>query len=213
MRSLGLEMSDRRDDSDPRRASGEQGLPGSEGRTSDVNGASAADGQLDSAAARSVLGSLPRTRPQRASARRASSQPKRTSAKASSAAPKRSAAKKPTAKGKGPAGKTADGKPQGASGRRGARTQTESVASARRASPTPRRRPERKQPPPLPQRPRAPKQGYEPEEDLDLGRTVNPPSPVELAESVADIFIELASASFKSGGRVLKDVLSPLRRH
>ncbi|HXC23603.1 MAG TPA: hypothetical protein VNU28_03375, partial [Solirubrobacteraceae bacterium] len=42
--------------------------------------------------------------------------------------------------------------------------------------------------------PPAPRQGYEPEEEVELGTTVNPPSGVELAESVADIVGELANS-------------------
>jgi hypothetical protein len=58
----------------------------------------------------------------------------------------------------------------------------------------------------------APKQGYEPEEEVELGKTVNPPSGVELVESVADIFGELANSSLAAGGRILKDAFSLLRR-
>lgn len=57
-----------------------------------------------------------------------------------------------------------------------------------------------------------PKQGYEPEEEVELGKTVNPPSGVELVESVADIFGELANSSLAAGGRILKDAFSLLRR-
>lgn len=59
---------------------------------------------------------------------------------------------------------------------------------------------------------RAPIQGYEPEEEVELGKTVNPPSGVELVESVADIFGELANSSLAAGGRILKDAFSLLRR-
>jgi hypothetical protein len=41
---------------------------------------------------------------------------------------------------------------------------------------------------------------------------VNPPSGVELVESVADIFGELANSGLAAGGRVLKDAFSLLRR-
>jgi hypothetical protein len=60
--------------------------------------------------------------------------------------------------------------------------------------------------------PRAPKQGYEPEEEVELGNTVNPPSGVELVESVADIVGELANSGLAAGGRLLKDAFSLLRR-
>lgn len=59
---------------------------------------------------------------------------------------------------------------------------------------------------------RAPSQGYEPEEEVELGKTVNPPSGVELVESVADIFGELANSGLAAGGRILKDAFSLLRR-
>jgi hypothetical protein len=57
-----------------------------------------------------------------------------------------------------------------------------------------------------------PKQGYEPEEEVELGSTVNPPSGVELAESVVDIVGELANSGLAAGGRLLKDAFSLLRR-
>jgi hypothetical protein len=63
-----------------------------------------------------------------------------------------------------------------------------------------------------PAEPRAPKQGYEPEEELELGGTVNPPSGAELVESVADIVGELANSGLAAGGRLLKDAFSLLRR-
>jgi hypothetical protein len=63
-----------------------------------------------------------------------------------------------------------------------------------------------------PVEPPVPKQGYEPEEEVELGTTVNPPSSVELVESVADIVGELAGSSLAAGGRLLKDAFSLLRR-
>jgi hypothetical protein len=58
----------------------------------------------------------------------------------------------------------------------------------------------------------APKQGYEPEEELELGKSVSPPSGAELVESVADIIGELANSGLTAGGRLLKDAFSLLRR-
>jgi hypothetical protein len=63
-----------------------------------------------------------------------------------------------------------------------------------------------------PAEPPAPKQGYEPEEEVELGNTVSPPSGVELVESVADIVGELANSGLAAGGRILKDAFSLLRR-
>jgi hypothetical protein len=76
-----------------------------------------------------------------------------------------------------------------------------SVASRRRAS-----KPAAIAEPPVP------KQGYEPEDELELGKPVNPPSGAELVESVADIFGELANSGLTAGGRLLKDAFSLLRR-
>jgi hypothetical protein len=63
-----------------------------------------------------------------------------------------------------------------------------------------------------PAEPPAPKQGYEPEEELELGKSVSPPSGAELVESVADIIGELANSGLTVGGRLLKDAFSLLRR-
>ena len=60
--------------------------------------------------------------------------------------------------------------------------------------------------------PPAPKQGYEPEEELELGKSVSPPSGAEVVESVADIIGELANSGLTAGGRLLKDAFSLLRR-
>jgi hypothetical protein len=57
-----------------------------------------------------------------------------------------------------------------------------------------------------------PRQGYEPEDELELGHTVNPPNGVELLESLTDIVSELAGSSLTAGGRLLKDAFSILRR-
>jgi hypothetical protein len=60
--------------------------------------------------------------------------------------------------------------------------------------------------------PPTPKQGYEPEEEVELGATVHPPSGFELVESVADIVSELAGTGLAASGRLLKDAFSLLRR-
>lgn len=63
-----------------------------------------------------------------------------------------------------------------------------------------------------PAEPLAPKQGYEPEEEFELGNTVDPPSGVEVVESVADIVGELANSGLAAGGRILKDAFALFRR-
>jgi hypothetical protein len=151
----------------------------------------------DSAPEGGVLAALPRARPQRASARRAAA---RTGAKA--AAPKTAATSRKTATTKKAAApKTA------ATSRK--TTATKKVAAPTRAAPAKRRAAQTSSPPPEPP---APKQGYEPEEELELGKAVNPPSGVELVESVADILGELANSGLTAGGRLLRDAFSLLRR-
>jgi hypothetical protein len=134
-----------------------------------------------------ILAALPRARPQRASARRAAA---RTS----------TAAKRGTAAAKA-----------------GAETKTESARAAATKRPVAPKKPVLKKklaakPIAKPAEQPAPKQGYEPEEELELGKTVNPPSGVELVESVADIIGELANSGLTAGGRLLKDAFSLLRR-
>jgi hypothetical protein len=134
-----------------------------------------------------VLGSLPRTRPQRPSRRREST---KTSSKPQTASPARAAktsAKPRTAK----APHTA----------KAAATKSSAAKTSSAKAPPPRRR-----------EPPAPKQGYEPMEDPKTGATVHPPSGTELVESIATIVAELASVGVKAGGRVLKDALWPIRR-
>jgi hypothetical protein len=60
--------------------------------------------------------------------------------------------------------------------------------------------------------PPAPKQGYEPEDELDLGASVSPPGAAEVAESLIEIAGELAGAGVSAARRLLSDALSPLRR-
>jgi hypothetical protein len=151
-----------------------------------------------------ILAALPRARPQRASPRRAAarnakSAPSRTAAQTDrpvkAAKPKaanppgvRSTKKTAAATKSGAAGNSDAGSKPAAAKRRGAKR----VAK--------------------PPEPPAPKQGYEPEEELELGGTVNPPSGAELVESVADIVGELANSGLAAGGRLLKDAFSLLRR-
>ena len=146
-----------------------------------------------------ILAALPRARPQRASARRAAARsattrtnpPRNTNSKAATA---QSTANQATAGDKQPA------KPS-----KPARTRPS--ASKKRAASKPPSRPTVQ-----PGEPPAPKQGYEPEDEVELGATVNPPSGVELAESVAEIIGELASSGLTAGGRLFKDAFSLLRR-
>ena len=123
-----------------------------------------------------VLGALPRTRPQRASARRAAARGKAVKSEtvARKSKPKTATKSKPETPRKPKATK----KP-----------------AAKRVSEPP-----------------APRQGYEPEEELEFGSTVNPPSGVELFESLTGIVSELAGSGLTASGRLLKDAFSILRR-
>jgi len=117
-----------------------------------------------------VLAALPRTRPQRASARRAAARGRASTSETVAPAAKAKRTKKIKATTK-------------------TKTKTKTKTE-----------------------PAAPKQGYEPEEELELGHTVNPPSGTELVESLADIVGELATTGLTAGGRLLKDAFSILRR-
>ena len=143
-----------------------------------------------------ILAALPRTRPQRASARREAARASTaTEAKPANARATRVVSAKTRASIK-------------------STTPKRPAAPKRPATPT-KPTTVRKRSPKLiakPPEPPAPKQGYEPEEEVELGATVHPPSSAELVESVADIVSELAGSSFAAGGRLLKDALSLLRR-
>jgi hypothetical protein len=184
--------------------------------------------EADSIPEGGILAALPRARPQRASARRAAARgataaksgktstaaataaklPRTTGEKQPVAAKKRVAAKKPVAE------KTVVAKRAGATTKASATTKaaatrktgtTARTGAAKTAVATGKHAAKPAEPP-------VPKQGYEPEEELELGKTVQPPSGVELVESVADIVGELANSSLAAGGRLLKDAFSLLRR-
>jgi hypothetical protein len=155
-----------------------------------------------------VLAALPRTRPQRTSPRRAAARGKATkSAKldtpkemlASAAEGRRSSPAKAT---KAPASRARVGQPKtGPTPTSSAKVRVSATSAKAKATSSSKAA-----------QPAAPKQGYEPEEEVELGNTVNPPSGVELVESVADIVGELANSGLAAGGRILKDAFSLLRR-
>ncbi|HEY5287270.1 MAG TPA: hypothetical protein VIJ50_09220 [Solirubrobacteraceae bacterium] len=180
--------------------------------------------EADSIPEGGILAALPRARPQRASARRAaartsaSARKGRTAAKtatttkttqATKAQGARPAANKKPVAGKrlaaaGPAAaKATAGKATAGKATAGKPVATDKAGSTKRGG---------KKPVSKPAEPKAPKQGYEPEEELELGKSVNPPSGAELVESVADIIGELANSGLTAGGRLLKDAFSLLRR-
>jgi hypothetical protein len=156
-----------------------------------------------------VLAALPRARPQRASARRVAARGKAAESTAKSETAAAASAAKPAKK---PKATTKPAK------RAGSHTHAPAKkAGSHTHAPAKRARAGHAKPPPQPQptppiEPRAPRQGYEPEDELELGSTVNPPSGVELLESLTDVVSELAGSSLTAGGRLLKDALSILRR-
>jgi hypothetical protein len=147
-----------------------------------------------------ILAALPRSRPQRASPRRAAARnstgvsAKATTPKAATPVNAPAAAAKPSVKRPATARATTKKAPT-------KQKPTSSAVKRRAAKPVVK-----------PVDPPAPKQGYEPEEEFELGATVNPPNGVELVESVADIVGELANSGLVAGGRLLKDAFSLLRR-
>lgn len=131
----------------------------------------------------SVLSNLPRTRPQRAS-------PRRAAARSSAAAAKESAA----ANGNGRAArKTA--KPAATSGPR-----RRKPAAKAKAKPARQPAPEA-----------VPRQGYESVEERATG-PVQPPGNVEFLGTAAEIVSELAKAGISGSERLVRDVLSRLGR-
>jgi hypothetical protein len=165
--------------------------------------------EADSIPEGGILAALPRARPQRASARRAA-------ARTSTAAKRGTAAAKTTTATKAKSAQAASSKKRIA-GEGSAvaeplaakKPRARTPLAAKKAAST--KRPTTK-PTAKPAEPPAPKQGYEPEEELELGKSVNPPSGTELVESMADIIGELANSGLTAGGRLLKDAFSLLRR-
>ncbi len=144
-----------------------------------------------------VLTSLPSTRPQRPSARRtAARQSAAVRAERAAAKPKRAVqtpperTAKPRAKPKPP---TAPRPPSGAPSRRRAS-----------AGAAPRPRSSKPAVPPVP------RQGFEAEDAIELGRPVQPPSGSELAASMVELVGELAQTGLSAGGRALRDALTRL---
>ncbi len=134
-----------------------------------------------------MLANLPRTRPQRATARR-------TAARSANAA-----AEQASANGNGRSPRAAAGKPSGGAAKRTAAAKP-SRAKAARAKPARKRQAEE-----------VPRQGYESVEERATG-PVQPPGGTEFAGTAAEIVSEIAKAGISGGERVLRDVLSRLGR-
>jgi hypothetical protein len=158
----------------------------------------------DSKRPKDVLSSLPRTRPQRPSARRAAAKRAAASGPARGAAADggRAARPKPAAA-RGKVSRAAAGRSPGSAGRSTARAATNKPAGKT----GPRRTPKA---PPAPLEPAVPRQGFETEDEIAPGTPVQPPTRPELAASVAELLGELAQTGFVTGGRLLKDALARL---
>jgi hypothetical protein len=144
-----------------------------------------------------VLLNLPRTRPQRSSARRVAARKAATGEGAATGARPRRLDLTAAAPSLTVAGGTAA---EGAA-RKPTRTRT---AAGRRAKSAVKLRGSS-----LPARDPAPRQGFESENESMSG-SVHPPGSAELLAAAAEVVGELAKAGFSTGERVLKDALSRL---
>jgi len=143
-----------------------------------------------------VLSSLPSTRPQRPSARRAAARQSAAARaeRASTPAPKGGEAKP---KRKTSPARTAQPRAERAATKpkRAARTHPKPTAKPRV---TPKAEPA------------VPRQGFESEDTIEMGQPVQPPSSSELAASMVELVGELAQTGLSAGGRVLRDALTRL---
>jgi hypothetical protein len=139
-----------------------------------------------------VLAHLPRTRPQRSSARRAAARKTAAGPSTNGGAPKPVSATRVKSAVGGPATAARSRKPTTETRKRAAR-------EARRAGGSPRRLDA------------APRQGFEAESE-NLSGSVQPPGNAEFIASAAEAVGELAKAGLSTGERVLRDVLSRLPR-
>jgi hypothetical protein len=148
--------------------------------------------------ATSILSSLPRTRPQRATARRAAAR----KATSSTAAP-------PSLAPPASNGRSAADDPDGVTPRKPKAAVRKASAPSKPTSKPRTRSAPRRAPAPTPDVEPVPPQGFESEHDRARG-PVHPPGGVELVASAAEIVGELAKAGLSTGERLLKDLLSHL---
>ncbi len=158
-----------------------------------------------------VLANLPRTRPQRSSARRAAAR----GASAAPSRPRKAQSKRPPAKARSAtasapaapaAPATADTRATPAKPK--SRVRATRPAAATKRSTAPRRPAARKGASSKADEP-APRQGFESEGETS-GRSVQPPGGAEFVATAAEIVNELAKAGLSTGERLFKDVLSRL---
>jgi hypothetical protein len=175
-----------------------------------------------------VLASLPHTRPQRASARRAAararasraSQASRATAQPSAGTPRGAPATALAASSRDTTKPRPKAKPRTAGTRAtsGAGAATAARAAGPRASRKPSSRASASRKPVSKRKPAAtrralqepaPRQGYETEPDYVAG-PVQPPGSTELVASAAELAGELAKTGVSTGARLIKDLLSRL---
>jgi len=158
------------------------------------------DGPGEGEAAPSVLANLPRTRPQRATARR-------TAARNANGGP-------PAAPGprKQPAQRRKAKTPSAAAGTAGKQTTAKrSAPRPKRAAPAkPSARRAKRAPAPQPALEPVPRQGFE-SEGASASGSVPPPGGAEFIATAAEIVSEVARASLSTGERLVRDALARLR--
>lgn len=146
-----------------------------------------------------VLANLPRTRPQRSSARRAAA--RKAASAATSAPPKAKLAKTKPAEVKVADAKPAKAKPTKARPMK---------AKPTKATPTKARPTKAKHSADVTGREETvPRQGFEVDGDIPSG-SVQPPGAAELVSSAAELASELAKAGVTGGARLLKDLFARL---
>jgi len=138
-----------------------------------------------------ILANLPRTRPQRASARRAAARP----------APPADDAPPPPAQAQAPPAAPSAAAPRTPKTTK-ARKPSSRPATRRAAKPAARRTPA------VPRRPSAP-QGFEPDSS---GGSISPPSPIELLDGVVGAAGQLAVGSLDRGVRAVRGAVSWVTR-
>src|SRR6185312_11787690 len=146
-----------------------------------------------------VLSNLPRTRPQRATARRAAA---RTQREAGGARASRNGA---GTRAKAPAKAARSAAKAGRSAKAPAKGKPQADARGTQAKATPKRAPRRVAAP----REEVPRQGFECIEERATG-AVPPPGGPEFVGTAAEIVGELAKAGVAGGERLLRDVFSRL---
>ncbi|HEY2141930.1 MAG TPA: hypothetical protein VGG98_07720 [Solirubrobacteraceae bacterium] len=159
----------------------------------------ASNGSRDTSVPRedsSVLGNLPRTRPQRASARRAAARRGTKAAAAKTTVATVTPAKPMTKRPERPAKKAARAP--------ASKNVSHAAASAKRAPRSAKRAPSTGRVAEA-----VPRQGFETEGEIGSG-SVQPPGGTELVAAAAEIVGELTKAGLSAGERLMRDVLSRL---